>query len=199
MDSSFWNLPYKRNILWLIKVYFLKMTSRPRDFYLIIILFLSLIYPLIHNLFSFLTISSYNYLFERSLFFNLAVIGLKDAFILIILFLLFITRLNFNNILLILLLILGLNCYSLSDFKQIMLPFLFASTLYFNREKIFFLYERYKSIINKFFIFILIITLSFTWYEYVLRVYFDNLNLVDINNEIKCSKYMLMGSDNFNL
>lgn len=174
------------------------MTSSPRDFYLTLILFLSLLYPLFHNFFSFLTINSYNYLFDKSPFFNLAVIGLKDILILIILFLLFLTRLNFNNILSMMLLILSLIFYSPSDFKQITLPFLIASTLYFNREKIFFLFERHKSIINNFFIFILITTLSFAWYEYVLRVYFDNHNLITINNEIKCSKYMLSDIDNFN-
>lgn len=174
------------------------MIHNTKHIYLILILFFSLVYPLFHNLFTFVTINSYNFLFGFNPLFNLLSIGLKDILILIILFLLLL-RNNVQSILLILLLLLCLIFYNISIIKQITLPFLLVATLYFYRENIFIVFTRHKKFFNSILVFLSLITISFAWYEYAIRLNFYNFDLITLSMEIKCSKNLLISNEAFNL
>ena len=169
------------------------MIHNTKHIYLILILFFSLVYPLFHNLFTFVTINSYNFLFGFNPLFNLLSIGLKDVLILIILFLLLL-RINVQSLLLILLLFLCLIFYNISIIKQIMLPFFLVTTLYVHRENIFIVFNRHKKFFNFILILITLMTISFAWYEYAIRVNLDNFDLIALSMETKCSKNLLFSN-----
>ena len=163
--------------------------------------FLTLLYPLFHYLFIYSVIFfSKMFLGIESPYFNLVLLGWKEAALIFIGFLIIIKDTKKHLFILILF---GLCTIfgTVRLIKEILLPFLALYLVYLNYENIKYLVERNANFILKFLILIIVISAIFGIFDLTYRSInnitpsnFSDVNYLKIINEIKCTKSAITSS-----
>lgn len=171
-------------------------------FYLI---FICLLYPLIHNLFMFAVVYFGKFVFNyENTYFNLILLGWKEVFLYLLLSILLFFNKSLSHFFLLSLLILSLFLSSITFLKELFLPFLTVFLIMFNCEKIQIIFKENLRFILKWIITISFISLIFGYSDLIIRTLNEAglLNYYDFNylvtlNKIKCTKSAITSSLEF--